>query len=321
MTPETPDLLVIGAGPAGLSAAIAARRLGLSVTVLEREAEAGGAPRHCGHPGFGMRDFARLWTGPRYAHTLRERADGIDLRCGHAVTMLRPGGVVAVSGPNGPYDLAGHRVLLASGIRETPRAARLISGGRPFGILTTGALQRFVYLHHRLPCRNPIIVGSEIVAFSAILTLRHLGARPRMIIDEAPRLRSPALVALGSRLVFGVPVKADVEIIEIEGEKRVEALTFEHDGRRQTVTCDGVVFSGDWVPEATLARLHPMGIDATTCGPRVDAAFRTTDPHIYAAGNVLRSVRSSGPCAIDGRNAAASIAADLARTRAGSRQT
>ena len=318
MTPEPPDLLVIGAGPAGLSAAITARRLGLSVTVLEREAEAGGAPRHCGHLGFGMRDFAHLWTGPRYARALRERADGIDLRCGHAVTRLGPGGAVVVSGPGGPYEFAGHRVLLASGIRETPRAARLVSGGRPFGILTTGALQRFVYLHNRLPCRNPIIVGTEIVAFSTILTLRHLGAKPRMIIDEAPKLRSMPVVALGSRLVFGVPVKPNVEIITIEGEKRVEAVTFEHDGQRQTVACDGVIFSGDWVPEATLARLHPMGIDATTRGPRVDAAFRTADPHIFAAGNVLRSVRSSGPCAIDGRNAAKSIAADLARTRKGS---
>ena len=313
MSRETPDLIVVGAGPAGLSAALVARDLGLSVTILEREAAAGGAPRHCGHLGFGMRDCARLWTGPRYARALRERVAGMDLRCGHAVTQLGPEGLVAVSGPSGPYDLTGRRVLLTTGIRETPRAARLVSGGRPFGILTTGTLQRFVYLERRLPCANPVIVGTEIVAFSTILTLRHLGAKPRMIIDEAPKLRSPRPFALGSRFVFGVPVKTNVDILSIDGEKYVEAVTLQQNGQRHTIPCDGVVFSGDWVPEATLARAHPIGVDPATLGPHVDAMLRTADPFIYAAGNVLGSVRSSGPCAIEGRNAARRIAADLGR--------
>lgn len=130
MPDDRRDLVIIGAGPTGLSAAIAARTRGLSVTLLEREARAGGAPRHCGHLGFGMLDLARLWTGPRYAAALRGAATGIDLRCGHAVTALHPGGRVVVSGPDGPYDLHGRRILLATGIRETPRAAQLVSGSR-----------------------------------------------------------------------------------------------------------------------------------------------------------------------------------------------
>ncbi len=307
------DLVIVGAGPAGLSAAVAAHRAGLSVRVLEREAEAGGAPRHCGHRGFGMLDLHRVWTGPRYAQALREMSAGIDLRCGHAITALQPGGVVEVSGPAGPYSLRGRRVLLATGIREMPRAAQLVSGSRPFGVFTTGSLQRFVYLHNRLPCRNPVIIGSEIVAFSAILTLRHMGARPRMLLEEAAALKSNPLAVLGARLLFGVAAHAGVSDIVIVGARQVEGLSYVAGGVAHSVACDGVVFSGRWLPEAVLARQHPMGIDPVTLGPPVDARGRTPDPHILAAGNVLRSVRSSGRCALEGRRVAATIAGDLAR--------
>ena len=132
MQDEHPDLVIVGGGPAGLSAAIKAHRIGLSVTVLEREAQAGGAPRHCGHLGFGMLDMARLWTGPQYASALREKTENIDVRCGHAVTALLDDGTLAVSGPQGGYRIQGQRVLLATGIRETPRSAQLVSGDRPF---------------------------------------------------------------------------------------------------------------------------------------------------------------------------------------------
>ena len=313
MRAETLDLAVIGGGPAGLSAAREAARLGLrSLAVFEREAEAGGAVRHCGHLGFGMRDFHRLWTGPHYAAALREAVQGLDIRTSHAVTRLDPDGRLDVSTPAGPLAVTARRVLLATGIRETPRNARLVTGGRPFGILTTGALQRFIYLHHRLPCRRPVVIGTELVAFSTILTLRHGGAKPVAILGEAARLESPALVALGARAVFGVPVSTGVTLRAIEGDSRVEGVTIERDGRIETIACDGVIFTGRWVPEATLMRLHPAGVDPATQGPVVDASLRTADGALYAAGNVRFSVRSSGPCALEGREAARRIVADLA---------
>ena len=281
------------------------------MTLLEREAQAGGAPRHCGHPGFGMLDMARLWTGPRYAAALRGAATGIDLRCGHAVTALHPGGRVVVSGPDGPYDLHGRRILLATGIRETPRAAQLVSGSRPFGILTTGALQRFVYQHHRLPCRNPVIVGSEIVGFSTLLTLRHMGARPVMLLDEAARLQTAPVVGLAARLIFGLQVRTGVTLDRIHGDRVVDAVSYTQGGQTHRINCDGVVFAGRWQPQATLARLHPMGVDPATQGPTVDVHLRTSDPQVFAAGNVLRSVRSAGRCALEGRRVARLIAADL----------
>jgi thioredoxin reductase len=261
-----------------------------------------------------MLDMARLWTGPHYAERLRENAHGLDVRCGHAVTALQGGGVVAVSGPQGPYSLQGRRVLLAMGIRELPRSAQLVSGDRPFGIFTTGALQRFVYLEHHLPCRNPVIIGTEIVAFSTILTLRHMGGRPVALLEEASRLKSSPLISFGARLVFGVPSHAGVTIDRIYGERVVEGVTYTKNGVQRDLACDGVIFSGHWLPEAFLARQHAMGVDPRTRGPAVDQKLRTSDPHIFAAGNVLRSVRNSGLCALEGRAVAKLIADDLKHT-------
>ena len=184
------DVVVVGAGPAGLSAAIELRRLGVgSVLVADRETEAGGVPRHCFHTGFGMRDLHRVMTGPAYARALASLATaaGAELRLGTTVT----GFDAAVSGLEGGSDRLGRggrgqadqrprgrdgraaAVLLATGCRERPRAARLIPGDRPAGVMTTGELQQRVYLgHERLACWAPV-VGAEHVSFSAAATLAH----------------------------------------------------------------------------------------------------------------------------------------------------
>ncbi len=314
MQPERVDLAIIGAGPAGLSAAREAARRGIGrLVVLERESEAGGTVRHCGHLGFGMLDLARLWTGPTYAAALRQHARGLDVRLGHAVTAIEPGGRLTVSTPGGERWIEAARILLATGIREMPRAARFVSGGRPFGVLTTGALQRFIYLHGRLPCRRPVVVGTELVSFSAILTLRHAGAKPVAILGEGERLDAPSLAGPFARLVLGVPVLKGVVIEQIEGGDRVEAVTVIRQGLRQRIACDGVIFSGGWVPEASLMRLHPAGVDPATGGPVVDRDLRTSDAALFAAGNVRFGVRSSGRCALEGRAAARRIVDDLRR--------
>ncbi|MDQ0473791.1 NAD(P)/FAD-dependent oxidoreductase [Labrys wisconsinensis] len=311
MRREAVEVAIVGGGPAGLSAARSLAAAGLAPVVLEREAEAGGVPRHCGHIGFGMVDFHRVWTGPRYAAALRTATAGIDRRTGHVATMLAPGGVLEVSGPEGPYHLEAKRILLATGVREGTRAARLVSGSRPFGVMTTGALQRFVYLESLTPCRAPVIVGTELVAFSTLLTLRHVGVRPRLIVGEAAWSEAPWPAALGARLVFGVPVVHGTRVEAIRGGARVEGVTLVHaDGRREEVACDAVVFTAGWVPEAALARAAGLPLTARG-GPAVDKDFRTGDPAVFAAGNVLRGVRSSGGCALEGRAAARAILRDL----------
>lgn len=312
MRQETAALVIVGGGPTGLSAAREATGHGLSeVIVLEREAEAGGAPRHCGHLGFGMRDFHRLWTGPQYARHLRSQSDGVDVRCNHAVTGLGPDGMVEVSSPQGHYRIQAERILVATGIYEKSSAARLVPGGRPFGLLTTGALQRFAYLHGCVPCRAPVVVGTEIVAYSTILTLRHFGGKPVAFIDSSQKLRTSEFVALGAKFVFGIPTFTGTGIVSIDGEERVRAVTVETAKGKKTLSCDGVIFSGDWVPEATLIRASQIAIDPMTSGPVIDSEFRTQDPRIFAAGNVLRSARPAGACALEGRAAARRIISDL----------
>lgn len=242
--------------------------------------------------------------------------EGLDLRCNHAVTGLGAGGLVEISGPQGPYNIHAQRVLIATGIYEKSSAARLTTGGRPFGVLTTGALQRFAYQHGRLPCRAPVVVGTEIVAYSTILTLRHFGARPIAFIDADDQLHTSAFVGFGARLIFGVPSLTGVRIVSIEGEEKVTAVRIESKNGPRTLLCDGVIFSGDWVPETTLMRSSHIGIDQTTQGPAIDTNYRTHDPKVFAAGNVLRSARSAGTCALEGRAAARSILADLQRSTA-----
>ncbi len=178
-------------------------------------------------------------------------------------------------------------------------------------MLTTGALQRFVYLEKRLPCRNPVVIGSELVAFSTLLTLRHGGLRPAAIIEETAAIQSPFPARQVSRLLFGTPVLTETRLTAIHGAQRVEAVTLEKRGEARSISCDAVIFTGRWVPEAGLMRAHPAGVDPETLGPSVDAELRTADPQVYAAGNVLRAVRSSGPVALEGRHAARIIAADL----------
>src|ERR1700761_324845 len=309
---EILDLLIIGAGPTGLSAADEATKLGLKrVVVLERESEAGGTPRHCGHLGFGMQDFKRLYTGPKYAERLRQLTGRFEVRCGHAATEIASGGRVEISSPQGPYSITARRVLMATGTYERTSAQRLTPGARPFGVLTTGALQRFVYLHRRLPCLAPVVIGSQLIAYSTILTLRHMGAKPVAIIESEAHVRTSLLVTSAARLIFGVPTLSGARISDIQNGNRVETVTIEHHGVKQEIRCDGIIFTGDWIPEATLSRTSHIGINPATNGPWIDDDGRTHDSQLFAAGNVIGSIRSAGACAMAGRRAARTIFKEL----------
>ena len=127
------DVVILGGGPAGLSAAKRLGELGVrDVVLIEREAELGGVPRHCGHLAFGLREFHRLLSGPSYARRLAENVSGLDSRTKTTVTAVSPGGKVDILHPEaGPGRIAGRAVLLAFGVRETPRSARLVNGDRP----------------------------------------------------------------------------------------------------------------------------------------------------------------------------------------------
>ena len=309
------DVAVVGGGPAGLAAATRLRAAGIArVLVLEREPAAGGIPRHCGHPPFGLREMRRCLTGPRYASRLVQRAldAGVEIRTDTTVTALEPGGRLRLAAATGLDELAAKRVLLATGVRETPRSARFVSGSRPLGVLTTGALQSMVYLKNRVPFRRPLIVGTELVSFSALLTCRHAGIRPAAMIEEDSRITAQAFCR-GLPLLLGIPVLTGARLAEILGQTRVSgAEIVTASGQVRQIDCDGVVFSGRFTPESTLIRMGHIGLDRRTGGPSIDSYGRCSDPAYYAAGNLLRPVESAGWCWREGRDAADRILDDLA---------
>ena len=307
------DVLVVGGGPAGLAAATELARLrAWRVMLVERDTEFGGIPRHCAHSPFGMREFGRVLGGAGYAARLAARAvdAGAELRSRHAVTALRADGADLAT-PDGPVTVTARRIVVATGIREASRAGRLLPGQRPLGIVTTGALQDYVHLRRLVPFRRPLIAGSELVTMSAILTCRSAGIRPVALVEDEAALRIGMPIGLFPTLM-GIPVHLRTHIVDIFGRDRVEAVRLRHaDGAERTIDCDGVLLSGRFTPESSLARLAGLRIDAGTGGPAIDPAGRTSVPAIYAAGNVRRAVKTAGHCWSEGRRVAAAVVASL----------
>ena len=312
MTSLQTDVLVIGGGPAGLAAANELKRQGVGrVTLVERESVTGGIPRHCAHSPYGMREFGRVLSGRRYAERLTARASDarVDIRVRHSVVSLGADHA-EIATPEGALRIDARRIVLATGIRETSRAGRMISGQRPLGILTTGALQDYVHLRGLVPFRRPVIVGSELVTMSALLTCREAGIRPVALVeDEAfPRV---GLLGLFPHLL-GLPVHYRTSIDDIFGAARVEAVRLrDHRGRTWMVECDGVLFTGRFTPESSLARLAGIRIDAKSGGPTIAFDFRTSCAPVFAAGNVLRAVKTAGQCWSEGVRVARAVAHSL----------
>ena len=308
------DVAIIGGGPSGLSAAIELKRLGISrVIVLERENEAGGIPRHCGHPPFGMREFKRILTGSTYAKKLVTTAiaAGVEIHVLTTVVEARPNGELLVLTAKGIKSIMPRRVIYSTGVRERPRSARLISGDRVAGVLNTGALQSMIYLNGCKPFNRPVIIGTELVSFSAIMTCRHAGIKPVAMIEEReqPTARFPS--SLYPRII-GIPFLLDTKLLSIRGTKQVEAVEVETKGQRHRIECDGVILSGNFTPEASLARCGHLIVDPATGGPMVDQQGRCSDPAYFSTGNLLRPVETAGWCWNEGRLTGRLVAEDLA---------
>jgi thioredoxin reductase len=308
------DVVVVGGGPTATGAARALARRGLrDVVVLEREPEAGGVPRHCGHTGYGLAEYGRLMSGPSFARRLAsELGASADLRCGHMVRGFEPGGLLRIVGPKGPNELKGRAVLLATGARETPRSARLVGGIRAPGIMTTGTLQQFVYLQGARPARRVVIIGTELVSFSAILTCRHAGIEIAAMIEEGNRTLARWPAHLVSRHVFGVPVVRGAHLEAIEGGQSVTGLRLRlTSGETSHIACDGVVFTGKFRPETALLADHPGLVDPGSRGPSIDQFRRLELPNYFAAGNLVHPVETAGRCFRDGMAAGEAIADHL----------
>ncbi|MCR9121637.1 MAG: NAD(P)/FAD-dependent oxidoreductase [Phyllobacteriaceae bacterium] len=308
------DVAIVGGGPAGLAAAVRLRSRGVDrVLVIDREPEAGGIPRHCGHYPFGVREFGRLMKGPAYARRNVEvaQAAGVGIMTGTTVTALGEGPQLTVSSGGGVRSIRADRVLLCTGVRETSRAQRMIGGTKPGGVMSTGALQGLVYLQSLRPFRRPVVLGTELVSFSALMTCRHLGIRPVAMIEPNRTITARAPAGLYPRL-FGIPLLLGTQIIEICGDRRVEAVIVrEDDGRVRTIETDGVIVSGQFRPEAALLSGSHLAVDPRTGGPEIDQFGRCSDPAFFAAGNMLHPVETAGWCWREGRAVADAIADSL----------
>ncbi len=309
------DALVVGAGPAGLAAATALKGDGAErVVIIEREDEAGGIPRHCAHTGFGVRDLHRVLRGPAYARSWVERAAaaGAEIRTRAMVTGWSAQGRAEVTGPGGLLEVGARAIVLATGARERPRAARLVPGTRPAGVFTTGQLQQWVHREHLPVGRRAIVVGAEHVSYSAVLTLRDAGVSTVALITEHPFPQSFRLFDLFTRYGLRTPVWTGTSLLGIYGRDRIDhVLVRGPGGERREVAVDTVVFTGDFIPDHELARRAGLPLDRATRGPACEADGATSVAGLFAAGNLVHPVETADVTARRAGAVGAAVAAWL----------
>jgi glycerol-3-phosphate dehydrogenase len=311
------DVLIVGAGPAGLSAAIELKKQGIkNILVVDREPEAGGMPRFCDHIGFGIADLWRLYTGPGYARYYRELAQKHDVEIRSSTTIT--GWVdskLTFTSPGGLGRIEAKAILLATGIRERPRAARMVPGTRPQGIFTTGSLQRFVHQEHLPVGKRAVIVGAELVSLSALMTLMHARVKCAGMITEESKhqIEFPyVMMKWGlADILTRTPIVTNARVTNILGRKQVEGIEVTQNSKAFTIECDAVIFTGSWISENEIARLGGLEIDSITKAPKISTGFHSSVEGVFVAGNLLRggkTVHIADKCTIEGVQAGKSIA-------------
>jgi thioredoxin reductase len=310
-----PEVLIVGAGPAGLGAAIELASRGIKkVLIIDRDDAPGGLPRFCSHPGFGIGYLAVPRSGPVFTTILVRKLEtsGGRILCGTTLLAIGKGPTATITGPEVGYrTLYPRAVLFATGVREANRGNRVIPGDRPAaGIMTTGLLQQMVARGVQFPpyMKSLVVVGTEHVSFSVLWTARHAGMRVRMLIDERSEVASYAAAGWLARL-GGTEIRLQSRVAAIEAvDDRVSAVVVERYGTRESVACDGVVFSAGWIPEVGALLGGPLDVDASTGGMVVDEQGNAGIRGFFAAGNVCHPVKASGACARQGKHVGTAIA-------------
>jgi len=309
------DVAIIGAGPSGIAAATGLVRAGITnIVVLEREAEVGGIPRHTHHPSFGLLVFKRPVSGPAYIKKLRQRCPDVRFKTSTTVTAIHKRGVLELATLQGAQTIRARHIVLATGARETPRHPRLVSGLRPQGVMTTGALQQFVYAQGLKPFKRVVIVGTELVSFSALWTLRHAGIKPVAMIEARDRITAYRPATLLARLL-GVPIHYNSQVVDIAGNQTLAGVDVEDTkGNRQSLACDGVIFSGNFTGDNTLGRASHLALNPDTQIPLMDQNWQTSDSGISVIGNTTHPADMGDQCYIEGLIAGQKIADHLQAT-------
>lgn len=291
--------VIVGGGPAGLAAAIAAYDAGLKdIVVLEREDRLGGILNQCIHNGFGLHTFDEELTGPEYAQRYIDEAKKRGIECLLECTVIdisHERVVTAVSPELGLIQIEAGSVILAMGCRERPRGALNIPGTRPAGIYTAGCAQHLVNIEGVLPGREVVILGSGDIGLIMARRLTLEGAHVQVVAELMPYsggLKRNIVQCLDD---FGIPLKLSHTVVKIEGDKRVEGVWIaevdEHlkpiPGTEEHYTCDTLLLSCGLIPENELSQKAGVALSPVTKGPVVNEQLETDVPGVFACGNVL----------------------------------
>ena len=296
---NTYDIIIIGAGPAGLAAAIAAKEAGVDdVLVIERDSVPGGILNQCIHNGFGLHTFREELTGPEYAARFLRRAEelGVAIRLSTMVLSLTNERVLTVtSRERGVEQLRGRAVILAMGCRERPRGALNIPGYRPAGIYSAGTAQRLVNLEGFMPGREVVILGSGDIGLIMARRLTLEGAEVLGVYEAKPTpsgltrnihqclhdYNIPLHLSHTVTRVFGADRLTGVEVAEVDEHMRPIP------GTEQRIDCDALIVSVGLIPENELAESLGVPLDGHTRGPVCDGQLMTEVPGIFSCGNAL----------------------------------
>ena len=245
------------------------------------------------HIGFGIVDLWGLYTGPRYARHYRELAEKHDVEIRTSTTITGWNTNLArlrhFTSPGGLGEIEAKAVLLATGIRERPRAARMIPAHVRREYYTTGSLQRFVHQEHLPVGKRAVIVGAELVSLSALMTLMHAGVKcAGMITEEAThQIEFPYVVMKWglADILTRTPIVTNARVTNIFGHKQVEGIEITHaNNQTEIIECDSVIFTGNWISENEMARLGGLEIDPITKAPKINAGFRSSVEGVFVAG-------------------------------------
>ena len=293
------DLVIIGGGPAGLAAAVAARESGVEdILLLERDTELGGILNQCIHSGFGLHTFQEELTGPEYAQRYIRKVRDLAIPCllDTMVLEISPERVVtAVNTREGLFLLQAGAVILAMGCRERARGSLNIPGFRPAGIYSAGTAQRLVNMEGFLPGKEVVILGSGDIGLIMARRMTLEGAHVQVVAELMPYSGSLKRNIVQCLDDFDIPLKLSHTVVDIQGRERVTGVTLARvdenrrpiPGTEEHYACDTLLLSCGLIPENELSRGAGVEISPVTNGPVVDESLETSVPGIFACGNVL----------------------------------